>query len=589
MAFFEQPFIESVLNRTDLVEMVSRQVHLKRVGANMVGLCPFHHEKTPSFSVSPDKQMFYCFGCGKGGNAFRFAMENDGYSFPEAVEVLAGRAGMELPERAQEKPGERDRRQRRLAMLQQAVALFQQALRDHAPARAYLEYRALSPSTIARYALGYAPDGFGFFREQLAGSGDTQRLLVDVGLISDASHGGGDRFRDRVIFPIRDRRGQVVGFGGRVLGEGGPKYLNSSETSLFHKSSLLYGYSEHRESIRKERRLIVVEGYMDVLALANHGLTQGVAPLGTAIGEQQLRDILRLHSAPLFCFDGDDAGRKAAWRALERMLPLINAEHAPSFLFLPQGEDPDSLLQHEGAEGLLKRIGSESLSALQSWIAGLRQEAGSGAEARARMAKHAHEMLATMADRYLAQAWQQEAEQAAGISISPHRGRNGVPNRGASGRKHRSPKYRVAEQFIKGLLQNPDRILHLEGSDGALFLDNDTLQSLYTRAFSIRGHYQNAPAGIIRELGAAFPESVALSRWAMVPEQDPDAGDATVEARSSTVTEVINDVTYQAILATLRMEQIQRHLRSGSLSLDESIVLQQKLRQLSQQRKTEQK
>ncbi|MDX8408945.1 MAG: toprim domain-containing protein, partial [Mariprofundales bacterium] len=411
----------------------------------------------------------------------------------------------------------------------------------------------------------------------------TRHLLEEVGLISDSEHGGGDRFRDRVVFPIRDRRGQVVGFGGRVLGEGEPKYLNSAETPLFHKSSLLYGYSEHRESIRKARRLIVVEGYMDVLALANHGLTQGVAPLGTAIGEQQLRAILRLHSAPLFCFDGDSAGRKAAWRALERMLPLLTAEHAPSFLFLPQGEDPDSLLLEEGADGLLHRIGSESKSALQSWIFGLQQEAGSGAEGRARMAKRAHDMLAMMEDRYLAQAWQQEAERSTGIAISPHRGQNMRPDSGRSSRRQRSPQRKVGEEFIKALLQNPQRIVELASTDGALFLDNEAMQSLYTRAFSIRGHYQNAPAGIIRELGAAFPESVAISRWTMVPEQDPDASEAAVANN-----EVIDDAIYQAILATLRMEQIQRRLRTESLSLDESIGLQQKLRTLSQQRKTEQ-
>ncbi len=584
MAHFEQPFIESVLQRTDLVEMVARHVQLKRVGSNMMGLCPFHSEKTPSFSVSPDKQMFYCFGCGKGGNAFRFAMEHDGYSFPEAVEVLAQRAGLALPERAQEKPGERERYQLRLEMLRRAAALFQHALRDYAPARDYLlTQRKLSPAIVERYGLGYAPQGYDYLRNQLGQDTTTRRLLEEVGLISDSQHGGGARFRDRVVFPIRDRRGQVVGFGGRILGQGEPKYLNSAETPLFHKSSLLYGYSEHRESIRKDRRLIVVEGYMDVLALANHGLTQGVAALGTAIGEQQLRAILRLHSAPLFCFDGDNAGRKAAWRALERMLPLLTAEHAPSFLFLPQGEDPDSLLLQEGAEGLLHRIVGASKSALQSWIAGLQQEAGSGAEGRARMARRAHDMLAMMGDRYLAQAWQQEAERSTGIVISPHRGQNMRPDRGQSSQRRRSPQYKVGEEFIKALLQEPQRILQLEASDGAFFLDNEALQSLYTRAFSIRGHYQNAPAGIIRELGAAFPESTAISRWSMVPEQDSDASGEEVTAHN----EVIDDATYQAILATLRMEQIQRRLRTESLSLDESIGLQQKLRLLSQQRKGE--
>ncbi|MDX8409357.1 MAG: CHC2 zinc finger domain-containing protein, partial [Mariprofundales bacterium] len=213
MAYFEQPFIESVLQRTDLVEMVARHVPLKRVGSNMMGLCPFHTEKSPSFSVSPDKQVFYCFGCGKGGNAFRFAMEHDGYSFPEAVELLAQRAGLSLPEQAQEKPGERERHQLRLEILRRAATLFQHALRGHVTARDYLTHRQLSPAIVERYVLGYAPQGYGYLRNQLGQDETTRHLLEEVGLISDSEHGGGDRFRDRVVFPIRDRRGQVVGFG----------------------------------------------------------------------------------------------------------------------------------------------------------------------------------------------------------------------------------------------------------------------------------------------------------------------------------------------------------------------------------------
>ena len=569
-----------MLQRTDLVSLISRHVQLKRSGSNFMGLCPFHNEKTPSFSVSADKQLYYCFGCGKGGNAFRFAMDYDGYTFPEAVEYLAGLAGLALPE-STGKPEERERRQRALGVLQQAADLFAAALRDHPQAMDYVVRRGLPPAVIARYGVGYAPPGYGFLTRKLGNSGAMQRQLVDVGLISDAAHGGGDRFRDRIIFPIRDRRGQVVGFGGRVLGDGEPKYLNTAETALFHKSSLLYGYAEHRESIRKQRRLIVVEGYMDVLALASHGLPEGVAPLGTAITAQQIRAILRLCQAPLFCFDGDNAGRKAAWRALEQMLPLLSAEYAPQFLFLPEGEDPDSLLQREGKEGMLARIRSEPRSALESWLDGLKMAAGGGAEGRARMAKKAHDMLASMEDRYLAQVWQQEAERVTGIAISPHRGQNSVRDHGNRRAARRVPTERVGARFIKALLQEPERIVRLEPQDGTLFLDNAPLQSLYTRAFSARGHYQDEPAGIIRELAAAFPESVEISRWAMVPEQDPD-GDGNDDA---TANDRIDEQEYQAILATLRMEQIQRRLHSEQLSLDESIALQRRLRQLSQQRK----
>ncbi|MDQ6965155.1 MAG: DNA primase [Mariprofundales bacterium] len=577
MAYFEQEFIESVLQRIDLVSLISRHVQLKRSGANFMGLCPFHNEKTPSFSVSSDKQIFYCFGCGKGGNAFRFAMDHDGYTFPEAVEYLAGVAGVALPAESGD-PQDRERRQLRLDILQQAADLFIDALRHHQSARRYLEQRRLSPAVIARYGLGYAPPGYGFLKQHLGSSREQQNRMAAVGLISDAAHGGGDRFRDRIMFPIRDRRGQVVGFGGRLLGEGEPKYLNTAETALFHKSSLLYGYAEHRESIRKEQRMIVVEGYMDVLALASHGLPQGVAPLGTAISEHQLRSTLQLCHTPLFSFDGDSAGRKAAWRALERLMPLLTAEYKPQFLFLPEGEDPDSLLQKEGGDGFLLRMGREAQPALRSWIAGLRHASGGGVEGRARMAKLAYDMLATMGDRYLAQAWQQEVEQSTGIAISPHRGQKSVRQ---ERRARQLPAKRVRERFIKALLQKPERITMLNSGDSAFSLDNDTLQSLYTRAFSVREEYKSEPAGIIRELIATLPESADISRWAMVPEPPPDQDgvDDSVDG------DHVSEQEYQAILATLRMEQIQHRLSSGQLSLRESIALQQQLRQLSQQRK----
>lgn len=569
------------MQRTDLVALVSRRVALRRSGSGFMGLCPFHNEKTPSFSVSPDKQLYYCFGCGKGGNAFRFLMDLDGYSFPEAVELLAGQAGLTLPERKGRPAGEEERRRRQLQLLQQAADAFVAALREAPHARRYLEgERGMPPAIIERYAIGYAPPGYGFMRRRFGAKREVQRLLAEVGLISDQAHGGGDRFRDRIIFPIRDRRGRIVGFGGRSLGEGKPKYLNTAETALFHKSSLLYGLAEHREEIRKARRLIVVEGYMDVLALAAHGLPQGVAPLGTAIGDQQIRAVLQLCSAPLFCFDGDQAGRNAAWRALTRMMPLLGADHAPHFLFLPEGEDPDSLLRREGAEGLQRRIGTNARSALQYWIDGLRRSAGGGVEGRARMARQAHEMLSTMGERYLAQVWRQEAERAVGIAIAPGPRATAVERRPA--RSPRDLARTLGARFLKALLQRPERFVALEPQDGTLFLDNDRLQSIYTRAFSAREHHRNDPAGIVRELAAAFPETREIPAWSMHREPIP-AGDPQKAEEADDDT--IEEHEYQAILATLRMEQIQRRLRGGGISLDESIALQRRLRELSRQRR----
>ena len=347
MANFPPPFLDEVLSRTDIIEIIARHVELKKSGSNMMGLCPFHNEKSPSFSVSPDKQLYYCFGCGKGGGAFQFLMDHDGYAFPEAVEYLAEKAGLEVPQTTRADPDEQARHRQAQDMLSKASDAFARSLRSESGsgARAYLKQRGLPEEIVRDYGLGYVPPGYGFMQKVFGEDKRTLTQLEAVGLLFKGERGYGDRFRDRLMFTIRDRRGHVVGFGGRVLGEGEPKYLNSPETAWFHKSDLLYGFSEHRDVIRKEKQLLIVEGYMDVLALAASGLKIGLAPLGTAIGERQIREIFRLHEAPVFCFDGDRAGRQAAWRALERMLPLLKAELTPQFLYLPDGEDPDSVVE----------------------------------------------------------------------------------------------------------------------------------------------------------------------------------------------------------------------------------------------------
>ncbi|HXH64850.1 MAG TPA: DNA primase, partial [Mariprofundaceae bacterium] len=420
MARFSPAFIDEVVSRSDLVEIIGRHVDLKKSGSNLMGLCPFHHEKSPSFSVSPDKQLYYCFGCGKGGGVIQFLTEHDGYSFPEAIEYLAEKAGMALPADTEQRPEEEEKRRRGLDLLARAAAGFARQLASPQGKSAcdYLARRGMPDQIIRDYQLGFAPPGYGFVQKALGNDRQAMALAETAGLVFKNDRGGyADRFRDRVMFPIRDRRGHIVGFGGRVLGDGEPKYLNSPETPFFHKSELLYGLSEHRDAIRSRKQLVVVEGYMDVLAMAAHGLKVAVAPLGTAIGERQVREILRLQESPVFCFDGDRAGRQAAWRALEQMLPGLKAEHAPRFLYLPEGEDPDSLLAKEGAEAFERRLTEEARPVLDTWLTGLRLLAGQGADGRARMAKKADQMLATMADDYLKQAWRQEAEKATGLSL----------------------------------------------------------------------------------------------------------------------------------------------------------------------------
>ena len=417
MANFPPSFLDEVLSRTDIVKIIARHVELKKSGSNLMGLCPFHNEKTPSFSVSPDKQLYYCFGCGKGGGAFQFLMDHDGYAFPEAVEYLAEKAGIEVPQTTRADPDEQARHRQAQDLLSKASDAFARNLRSESGsgARAYLKQRGLPEEIVRDYGLGYVPQGYGFMQKVFGEDKRTLTQLEAVGLLFKGEHGYGDRFRDRLMFTIRDRRGHVVGFGGRVLGEGEPKYLNSPETAWFHKSDLLYGFSEHRDHIRKEKQLLIVEGYMDVLALAAFGLKIGLAPLGTAIGERQIREIFRLHEAPVFCFDGDRAGRQAAWRALERMLPLLKAELTPKFLYLPEGEDPDSLLNLEGADAFKVRLQEQPKPVLDTWLMGLKLLAGQGADGRARMAKKADVMLASMNDIVLSKVWRQRAEKDMGI------------------------------------------------------------------------------------------------------------------------------------------------------------------------------
>jgi len=515
MAHFPPAFLDEVLARTDLAEIIGRHVELKRSGNNLMGLCPFHHEKSPSFSVSVDKQLFYCFGCGKGGGAFQFLMDHDGYSFPEAVEYLAEKAGLEVPKDSASQPGDQEKRNRALEMLARVADIFVRQLQGEkgANARNYLKKRKLPEEIVRKYRLGFAPAGYGFMQHCFGNDNRTAAQLEAIGVLFKGDNGFVDRFRNRLIFPIRDRRGKVVGFGGRIMGEENTaKYLNSPETPFFHKSELLYGYSEHRDEIRKRKMLLIVEGYMDVLALAANDLPIALAPLGTAIGERQILEILRLHDAPVFCFDGDRAGRQAAWRALERMLPVLKAEHSPKFLYLPEGEDPDSLVDKEGGDAFSKRIALESRPVMETWLTGLENIAGSGADGRARMAKKADAMLATMQDEYLRQAWKQEVEKKTGISL--HRQGDGRQRPSGIARQvtSRVPVNITQEKFLAGLIQNPARFRSLPPEAKDFLLDSESARLLYSRAFSLAGSKEENNERLAGQLQNEFPDQ-SISRW----------------------------------------------------------------------------
>jgi len=519
MANFSPSFLDEVLSRSDVVEIVARHVELKRSGSNLMGLCPFHHEKSPSFSVSADKQLYYCFGCGKGGGAFQFLMDHDGYSFPEAVEYLAEKSGLELPQENDadrlKSQKEASQRKKALNLLAQTADAFATQLHSEsgAKAKAYIQQRGLPEHIISTYKLGFSPDGYGFMQRTFGGDERTLAQLEAVGLLFKGERGYADRFRGRLMFPIRDRRGDVVGFGGRSMGDDKAKYLNSPETSWYHKSDILYGFSEHREHIRKRKMLMVVEGYMDVLALAAHNLPIAVAASGTSIGEHQIRDIFRLCESPIFCFDGDRAGYQAAWRALERMLPLLKPEYRPQFLYLPDGEDPDSLLQKEGREAFERRMSEQAKPVLETWLLGLGRLAGSGTDGLARMAKKADEMLLKMTDPYLQQAWKQKVEAQTGIHLQ---------NIGQ--KRHFSPpkarvkinvgKHLLHEDFLAGLLQKPERLAILPAEAKSFYIDNEDYNRIYTRVFSWQGSEACNGMSWAQQLQREFPESADdIARW----------------------------------------------------------------------------
>lgn len=377
-----QSFIDDLLNRTDIVDIVSSRVQMKKAGKNYTACCPFHKEKTPSFSVSPDKQFYYCFGCGAGGNALGFIMDHDNLDFPQAVEELAKAAGMEIPREESGRPHKpRQPTDSPLYPLLTAAAdFYRQALKGHPARKAavdYLKGRGLTGEIARDFGLGFAPPGWDNLYKHLSSDTLQQKAMIDAGLLVENAETGKryDRFRDRVMFPIRDSRGRIIAFGGRVLGDDKPKYLNSPETPVFHKGQELYGLFEARKFNRSLDEIIVVEGYMDVIALAQQGLRNAVATLGTATSEEHMKRLFRVVPSVLFCFDGDQAGRNAAWRALEATLPCLQDGRRARFLFLPEGEDPDTLVRSEGTDAFKARINQHAQPLADYFFQQLTEEA----------------------------------------------------------------------------------------------------------------------------------------------------------------------------------------------------------------------
>ena len=465
-------FIDTLLARVDIVDVIDRRVPLKKAGQNYQACCPFHSEKTPSFTVSPTKQFYHCFGCGAHGTALGFLMEYEHMSFPDAVGALAQDVGLPVPE-----SGEPDRPKPPPALwdaLEQAAQFYKRQLKQAPHAIDYLKQRGLTGAIAARYGIGYAPDAWSPLKQVFADY--TADALAASGLVVDGDNRRYDRFRDRIMFPIKNAKGRIVGFGGRVLGQGEPKYLNSPETPLFHKGSELYGLFEARAAIKAAGRAIVVEGYMDVVALAQHGVEFAVAALGTATTPIHVRTLLRHTDRLIYAFDGDKAGRKAAWRALENSLEALQDGKEVSFLFLPEGEDPDSYIRARGQAAFLQLLDTDTVPLSAFLIRELaRDRKLDSQEGRAALIKDAKPLLekiaapllASLIRRQIADLAHLQADELGLMGIRP------APLR-IPPRPQRRPAPSRIRSLARTLLMNPQRAAEVD----PCWLDaNDPLSS----------------------------------------------------------------------------------------------------------------
>ncbi len=459
MGLIPRSFIDELIARANIVEVVGSRVALKKAGREYKACCPFHSEKTPSFWVSPEKQFYHCFGCGAHGTALSFLMEHDRLPFPEAVEELASTLGIPVPRDAEPRgSGERGAQDGRAAqrsrdgslheLMGQVARFYCETLKGSERARQYLGHRGLDREIIERFAIGYAPNSWSEVLRRFGGTEEGRRKLTELGLVIEKAETGEprqpsgdeaasaragrgalerregarlyDRFRDRIMFPIRDARGRVIAFGGRVLGEGEPKYLNSPETVLFHKGRELYGLYEARQSRAALTRLLVVEGYMDVVRLHQFSVPYAVATLGTATTPEHLKRIFQLVPEVTFSFDGDRAGRAAAWRALENSLPEALEGREIRFLFLPEGEDPDTLVAKEGREAFERRLAHDALLLSEYFVRELGQRVTTrGADGRARVAQAARPLLQRVPEGIYRRLLVERLAQAFGFQRTP--------------------------------------------------------------------------------------------------------------------------------------------------------------------------
>ncbi|WP_019140002.1 DNA primase [Noviherbaspirillum massiliense] len=574
-----QSFIQDLLNRLDIVEIVGRYVQLKKGGANYMGLCPFHNEKSPSFTVSPTKQFYHCFGCGAHGTAIGFLIEYSGLGFVEAVKDLAQSVGMTVPEQDRLPPAQRAEAQARsLALsdvMSRACDFYRQKLRGEQRAIAYLKGRGLTGEIAAKFGLGFAPDSWDGLRAVFPDYEASE--LVESGLViaKDEDEGGPrkryDRFRDRIMFPIRNTKGQVIGFGGRVIDAGEPKYLNSPETPLFQKGNELYGLFEARQAIRDAGYALVTEGYMDVVALAQLGFPQAVATLGTACTATHVQKLLRQTDHVVFSFDGDAAGRRAARRALDACLPFATDNKILKFLFLPPEHDPDSYIRELGAQAFEKQVNDAmplSQFLLNEVVA---NEDLKTSEGRARAQFNAKSLLQAMPPsalrlqivRSLAQLTQTtpaEIEALFELAQPVARARIAPP------RAKRSPPMGLERQMMRILVAHPTLVAELDEAAmtaaAHLAPDNASMLIQLTDACKALGPQANfaALAEQLRVLGTDFEPLIA--EIAAEPESDPEAARAELAgAVRQTKIQVLKAEMDQLVTTGLQTEEARARYR----------------------------
>ncbi|MCK5395558.1 MAG: DNA primase [Gammaproteobacteria bacterium] len=544
-----QNFIDDLIGRSDIVEVINARVPLKRKGKEFSACCPFHNEKTPSFTVSEAKQFYYCFGCHAKGNVIGFLMDYEHLSYIDTIESLAADAHVDVPH---EDSGFTNRNQEDKQplydILKQASELFQKQLKTSERAVDYLKQRGLSGEIAKQFKIGYAPDGWNFLSGNLGKSQDKLKSLIKTGLVVSKDDGKTyDRFRDRIIFPITDQRGRIIGFGGRVLDKGEPKYLNSPENAVFHKGYELYGLYETKQALRKIDRIIVVEGYMDVVALAQNGINYAVASLGTATTTEQIQKTFRTTHEIVFCYDGDNAGKKAAWRALENTLTVIRDGMIAKFLFLPEKEDPDTMVRKEGKAAFEDRI--KNATTLSDFLFdNLKSESDiSTNEGKAQLASKANSLIQKMHNSLFKDLLIEELSTLVGLSqqhleskISSATDEKRTPPKtveSVRGQQVQNNKTRIA---IALLLQNPDLAAHHKVPDNFKQAFTKGLPLLHELQKTIESNKQLSAAALLERFRDSEHEK-ALNILSMLQTPETENTDNIVEVYKSLIERLHNE------------------------------------------------